>query len=99
MGLDGWQQYDPGSAGELHCVSVTTGFCGSFGVYGTQGAIAPGNMPGSRMGAATWTDKNGNLWLFGGWGYDDGTAQNANSHGFGDLNDFWEYQPSAEQRV
>ncbi|HEX4074532.1 MAG TPA: hypothetical protein VHX49_03940 [Candidatus Acidoferrales bacterium] len=50
------------------------------GVYGTQGAPAPGNVPRSRYWAATWTDLSGNLWLFGG----------ANESGF--LSDLWEYR-------
>ena len=40
-------------------------------VYGTQGVSAPTNTPGANgFGSCTWTDLNGNLWLFGG---DDGT--------------------------
>lgn len=37
-------------------------------VYGTLGVPAPGNTPGARSSAATWTDSSGNLWLFGGDG-------------------------------
>ncbi len=37
------------------------------------------NLPSSRWGSNTWTDKSGNLWLFGG---DDG----------GKENDLWKYQ-------
>jgi hypothetical protein len=56
------------------------------GVYGSQGAAAPGNIPGARSSALNWTDKKGNLWLFGGLGTDsNGKA--------GWLNDLWEYQP------
>lgn len=63
---------------------------GQPGVYGTLGTPAPGNIPGSRQGAVSWTDKSGNLWLFGGSGYDaNGT--------FAFLNDLWEYQPSLGQ--
>jgi len=40
------------------------------GVYGTQGIPAPANVPGARYGAVSWADKNGNLWLFGGDGFD-----------------------------
>jgi hypothetical protein len=41
------------------------------GVYGTQGVAAATNMPGARQArSATWTDAGGNLWLFGGYGYD-----------------------------
>jgi hypothetical protein len=43
-------------------------------------------VPGARYGYATWTDASGNLWLFGGVGYDSmGTP--------GSLNDLWEYFP------
>ncbi len=48
------------------------------GVYsGTQ-------VPGARWTPVYWTDKSGNFWLFGGWGYD--SAGNV-----GYLNDLWEY--------
>jgi hypothetical protein len=54
------------------------------GVYGTKGTPAPGNLPGARCDAATWTDASGNLWLFGGLGYDSTGA-------IGILNDLWRY--------
>lgn len=57
------------------------------GVYGSIGVPAEGNIPGARQEAVSWTDKNGNLWLFGGWGNDA-----VGSNGF--LNDLWEYSPS-----
>ncbi|MGB0063796.1 MAG: chitobiase/beta-hexosaminidase C-terminal domain-containing protein [Terracidiphilus sp.] len=60
------------------------------GVYGTLGAPAPGNIPGGRSNAASWTDKSGNFWLFGGWGFDlAGVAT-------GPLNDLWEFNPTTE---
>jgi N-acetylneuraminic acid mutarotase len=60
------------------------------GVYGTQGVAAAGNTPGARTNASSWTDKNGNLWLFGGGGYDStGT--------FDSLNDLWEFNPTTNQ--
>jgi LysM repeat protein len=60
---------------------------GQIGVYGTLGEPAPGNVPGTRYCAAGWSDGNGNLWLFGGWGFD--------GFGFwGYLNDFWQFSPS-----
>jgi len=49
------------------------------GIYGTQGVAATGcststttgcNLPGGRWAAATVTDPAGNVWLFGGQGYD-----------------------------
>lgn len=54
------------------------------GSYGTQGAAAPTNAPGARYGAVSWVDITGNLWLFGGTGYD--SAGNV-----GLLNDLWKY--------
>lgn len=49
-----------------------------------------GALPGSRWGAAGWTDKGGNFWLFGGWGLDS-KATNGN----GALNDLWVYTPNS----
>jgi N-acetylneuraminic acid mutarotase len=57
------------------------------GTYGTLGVPAIGNFPGGRTGAATWTDKSGNLWLFGGDGFD--MFMNA-----GPLNDLWKFNPT-----
>lgn len=60
------------------------------GMYGIQGTPAAGNTPGARQGAASWTDKSGNLWLLGGDGYDAaGTYSN--------LNDLWELNPATSQ--
>jgi N-acetylneuraminic acid mutarotase len=59
-------------------------------VYGTLGTPAVGNIPGIRNGAATWTDKSGNFWLFGGLGYDAHRIS-------GYLNDLWEFNPSANE--
>ena len=52
------------------------------GSYGTQGTADPSNVPGARSGAVSWRDSGGNLWLFGGNGYD--SAGNV-----GYLNDIW----------
>jgi hypothetical protein len=60
------------------------------GVYGTLGTPAAGNTPGARFAAANWTDRSGNLWLFGGAGDD----ANGNA---GQLNDLWEYNTSTNQ--
>ena len=54
------------------------------GVYGTEGVPATTNTPGARSGAVSWTDVNGDVWLFGGEGND--------SQGYnGPLNDLWMY--------
>jgi N-acetylneuraminic acid mutarotase len=59
-----------------------------FGAYGTMGVPAAANVPGSRETGVSWTDESGNLWLFGGWGYD------ANGW-FGTLNDLWKFDPAS----
>ena len=58
----------------------------SFGVYGTEGIASQNNVPKSRMSAVSWIDGSGNLWLFGGIGYDTSGSGN-----LGDLNDLWEF--------
>ena len=55
------------------------------GVYGTQGLPEANNSPPPRSQAVGWTDANGNLWMFGGEGYDTSTGF---YHRF---NDLWEY--------
>jgi len=60
---------------------------GPSGVYGTLGLPAAGNVPGGRDAANGWTDNAGNLWLFGGYGYDS-----VGNYGY--LNDLWKYPPS-----
>jgi Uncharacterized protein conserved in bacteria len=64
--------------------------CGEPGAYGTLGTSATGNNPGSRNGASSWIDNNGNFWLFGGQGFDS-------SGQFSDLNDLWEFNPSTKE--
>jgi N-acetylneuraminic acid mutarotase len=60
---------------------------GQPGVYGKMGEPAAGNTPGGRHSPSSWTDSDGNLWLFGGEGHDAiGTT--------GELNDLWEFNPS-----
>lgn len=39
------------------------------GIYGTITVASSANKPGARNYSTTWTDANGNLWLFGGSGY------------------------------
>src|SRR6185503_13330319 len=55
-------------------------------VRGTQGIPNAANTPGGNgFGAATWTDLNGNLWLYGGEG--NGSV----------FNDLWKYDIAANQ--
>ncbi len=60
------------------------------GVYGTLGVAAAANVPGTRYYATSWTDGSGNLWLFGGLGFDLTGLEH-------DLNDLWEFSPSSKQ--
>ncbi len=64
--------------------------CGNPGVYGTLGTPAPGNIPGSREAATSWTDSSGHLWLFGGGTYGANWS-------FGAYNDIWEFDPSVNE--
>lgn len=57
------------------------------GTYGTKGVPAYNNYPGGRENSSAWTDYEGNMWLFGGDGYDS----TGNPHGL--LNDLWVYNP------
>ncbi|MBL7697383.1 MAG: gliding motility-associated C-terminal domain-containing protein [Chitinophagaceae bacterium] len=59
------------------------------GSYGIAAIPSPSNIPGSRYGACTWTDSQGNFWLFGG----SGNAESSS----GLLNDLWRYNPSTNQ--
>ena len=53
--------------------------------YGTQGVPVSANIPGGREGCTSWTDKDGNFWIFGGTNYEDQTWQYRN--------DLWKYDP------
>jgi len=64
--------------------------CWQPGVYGTLGTPSVANIPGSRTRESTWTDNNGNFWLFGGWGRDS-----AGTEGY--LNDLWVFNPAAHE--
>lgn len=61
---------------------------GQAGVYGTKGVADANNAPGGRTGSVSWTDSEGDFWLFGGEGLD------ANGSG-GRLNDLWKYEHSS----
>jgi hypothetical protein len=57
-------------------------------VYGTAYQFAPDNWPGRRLGALSWTDQNGLMWLFGGEGLDY-----FHFAGTENLNDLWVFDP------
>jgi N-acetylneuraminic acid mutarotase len=54
---------------------------GQLGVYGMRGVADPANKPGPRTTGVSWTDTDGNLWMFGGF--------EQNQNGF--FNDLWKY--------
>ena len=54
--------------------------------YGTLGTPSATNDPGARFYAASWADKSGNIWLFG------GNFAGASTVVF--FNDLWEYSTS-----
>lgn len=79
-----------GGSNTVVCLTTSSGICinsGQLGTYGTLGTPAVANTPGGRQAAATWTDNKGNLWIFGGEGFDAEST-------FGYLNDMWEYSLS-----
>jgi N-acetylneuraminic acid mutarotase len=65
---------------------------GRPGVYNTKGATNGSSVPGARVKSGSFTDANGNLWLFGGQGYDASGAD-------GMMNDLWEFLPTAVNTV
>ena len=78
---DLWR-YDPGTSEWTWMAGANT--TNGSGQYGTQNMEASGNTPGARQAATGWVDMAGNLWLFGGQGYDgSGTS--------GSLDDLWKY--------
>ena len=78
--------YDPAS-GKWTWVTGSGPAQDSSGVYGSLGVEAATNSPGARGDAVSWTDNSGNLWLFGGFGYDG-------AGGNGNLNDLWRFNPT-----
>jgi N-acetylneuraminic acid mutarotase len=60
------------------------------GTYGIQGIANTTNNPGARKSAVTWADTSGNLWLFGGFGYDKNGSM-------GKMNDLWKYNISTKE--
>ena len=60
------------------------------GVYGTTGTVSSSNVPGARQAASSWTDSSGNLWLFGGYGYDS-------TGNLGALDDLWQFNASSKE--
>jgi hypothetical protein len=72
------------------CAGSAINPCAERGIYGALGIPDPGNTPGARQNAFSWTDPQGGLWLYGGEGED--------SQGYpGVLNDLWRFNPSSNE--
>lgn len=84
---DLWR-YSPGSGQWTWIGGSNT--ANATGVYGTQGAAAAANLPGARRLAVSWLDNAGNVWLFGGYGFDSTGREDG-------LNDLWRYSPASGQ--
>jgi hypothetical protein len=81
-GFNDLWKYDT-TLGEWTWMSGSAGTTKTIGNFGTQGKAAASNVPGARWLPAYWSDIHGNLWLFGGNGFD--------VTGNGTLGDLWEY--------
>lgn len=57
------------------------------GIYGVKGVAADTNLPGSRYAAAYCKDASGNVWIFGGFGFDYVKSG-------GNLCDLWKFDGS-----
>lgn len=63
---------------------------GALPSYTAPREFAPSNTPGQRSNSDCWTDRRGNLWLFGGQGNGVGGV-------FGMHSDLWIYDPTLRQ--
>jgi len=76
--------------------TLLPGLVGEAGVYGTKGHASATNVPGSRAYATGWIDKQGNLWLFGGFleQLDTGSPSLCADS---DQNDLWKFNPATRE--
>ena len=92
-GLDDLWEFSPTSLEWTwigHGILFNTDHNSNTGIYGVAGVASDSNLPGGRDSANAWLDANGNLWIFGGEGYDS-------QGNFGNLNDLWQYSFSTGQ--
>jgi hypothetical protein len=54
------------------------------GIYGEKGIADSKNVPGGRYHPVSWIDSSNNLYLFGGFGFDNSSMRGA-------LNDLWKF--------
>jgi hypothetical protein len=82
-GFNDLWKFDTVATKQWTWVSGSNGATSTPGNYGTKGITASTNVPGARWLSAAWSDTHGNLWLFGGQGFD--------ATGNGSLGDLWEF--------
>ncbi len=61
------------------------------GSYGKKGITDTSNHPPSRLNAVTWSDKNNNLFMFGGWASINSPLPGGGSYTVNTLNDLWKW--------
>jgi hypothetical protein len=93
---DLWK-YDP-NAGTWEWMSGSndlggTRYTGSPSVYGTRGTPSTANHPSGRASHQSWTDFDGNLWLYGGSGY----GLTGGIFDTGILGDLWRFNPATNE--
>ena len=81
--------YNPASYNELTGAPYTSApgqwsWVGGSSLINQKGTYTGTPIPGARVNAVTWKDNLGNIWLFGGYGFDG-----SSNEGF--LSDLWEY--------
>jgi N-acetylneuraminic acid mutarotase len=80
---DLWQ-FNPNTKQWVWMSGSSTAF--ASGVYGQLGVQSASSVPGARDSTVSWIDASGNIWVFGGYGFDSNGTRN-------DLNDLWRYTP------
>ena len=76
MDMDAWLQHNQSSRFENEEeFFFLVHFFFFSGVYGTLGSGTTSTTPGAREIAISWTDSNGDLWFFGGFGYASTSSQ------------------------
>lgn len=87
---DLWR-YDPATNNWTWMSGSGAGSVSPNGVYGTQAQPSTANTPGYRQYAKGWTDLQGRLWMFGGFG---NGALGATA---GELSDLWYFDTASNQ--
>lgn len=88
--------YSPGTS-QWTKLGGTTDVTKCAGKYGKMGIASKKNYPGCREGASSWVDQQGDLWMFGGSGFDNFSTTTFAMPGL--LSDFWMYNASSNQWV